>query len=228
MQQAVGLLLIELINGLFNEVKDIYINGVDTCNLRWELKKRFGRISHTVSARWKHAIKGLHDGFFTGFISNLITTIINTVATTGKKFVRMIREGIFSLFKAMKVIFFPPEGMTDEQAKHEGLKLILSGAIVVGSIVVSEIIEKSILTVPVLAPFAPILSSMLTGFISGISIAIGCYLIDKMDIWGAVTIEEHSFVMRGLSSYAEDSIAACNEMDKEFDSIYEEFKLLRT
>lgn len=227
-QQALGLLLSELINSIFNEVKDMFVNGFGSEDFLQELNKRLKNIALSVSGRWKDAVKGFREGFFSGFISNLITTIINTVATTGKKFVRMIREGIFSLFKAMKMIFFPPEGMTSEQAKHEGLKLILSGAVVVGSLVVSEIIEKSILTVPVLAPFAPTLSAMLTGLISGMSIAIGCYLLDKMDIWGAIAIEEHNFVMRGLLSHAESSIAACEKMDKEFDNIYEQFTLLRT
>lgn len=218
-QQAFGILLSEMINALFDEIKDMFSNGISPEGFWDDLKKRFKRISLSVSGRWKEVIKGFRDGFFSGFVSNLITTIANTITTTGKKFVRMIREGIFSLLKAMKMIFFPPEGMSRQQAKHEGLKLILSGAVVVGSVAFSEVIETFILTVPVLTPIASIISTMITGLTAGVSIAIGCYLLDKMDFWGVIRIEEHNFIMDELQMRKDALIAEENALNKESDDI---------
>ena len=42
-------------------------------------------------------------------MSNLLTFLINNFLSTAKRFVTVIREGIIGLFRAFKMIFFPPK-----------------------------------------------------------------------------------------------------------------------
>lgn len=83
-----------------------------------------------LPSKWEDAVKAFRDGAVSGFISNLLTVVINTVMTTWKRWVRIVREGVTSLYCALKMLAFPPEGMTLEQAAHEASKLLVAGAVV--------------------------------------------------------------------------------------------------
>ncbi|WP_300827128.1 hypothetical protein [Helicobacter sp. UBA3407] len=112
-----------------------------------------------------------------GILSNLTTTIINIFATTSARLVRIIREGIFSFFKAIKLVLFPPENLTQEQVWYEAKKLIVS-AIIVGLGVLIEQGIEAFLTSLGLGAFANVLTSVFVGVLTGISIAIAMYWLD--------------------------------------------------
>ncbi|MEI6057256.1 MAG: lactate permease, partial [Lentisphaerota bacterium] len=131
LQQSVGILLSEFFSSVFDEVKDVYKHSF-RADFKVEgffaiLGARLKRIAEKVTSKWKDVLTAFKDGAISGFLSNLATTIINMFVTTAKRVVRMIREGFFFLLKAIKMLIFPPKGMTFKQAAHEATKLIGAG-----------------------------------------------------------------------------------------------------
>jgi len=182
-QQALGLIITEFFTAVFDEIIDIYkngfSNGFDNDKFFTILKERLKKISIRVSEKWKDVAIAFKDGFISGFISNLVTTVINMFVTTGKRVVRIIREGIFSLFRAVRLLLFPPENMTYEEAMHEAKKLLATGLIVSLGVIAEEYIDLLIKGTAVLEPFADILTSVFVGAITGLSITMVVYYIDK-------------------------------------------------
>lgn len=183
MQQALGLVITEFFTAVFDEIIDIYKNGYSTDfeddRFFSILKERLKRIALRIKSKWKDAAMAFKDGFISGFISNLVTVVINAFVTTGKRVVRIIREGIYSLFKAVKVLIFPPENMTYEEALHEAKKLLATGLIVSLGVIVEQYIDTLIKGTAVLEPFSDILTTVFVGAITGLAITMTVYHIDK-------------------------------------------------
>ena len=182
-QQALGLVITEFFTAVFDEILDIYKNGYST-NFEDDrffnvLKERLKKIAVRIKAKWKDAVIAFKDGFISGFISNLVTVVVNAFVTTGKRVVRIIREGIFSLFKAVKLLIFPPENMTYEEALHEAKKLLATGLIVSLGVIVEQYIDTLIKGTAVLEPFSDILTTVFVGAITGLAITMTVYHIDK-------------------------------------------------
>lgn len=183
MQQAIGLVMTEFFTAVFDEILDIYKNGFthgfDDERFFEVLKKRLMKIASRIKNKWKDTAIAFKDGFLSGFISNLVTTVINMFVTTAKRVVRIIREGLFSLFRAVKLLLFPPEDMTPEDAMHEAKKLIATGLIVSLGVIIEEWIDKLIKGTAILEPFSDTLTAIFVGTITGISITMVVYYIDK-------------------------------------------------
>lgn len=203
-QQALGLVLCEFFKATFDEIQDIYSNGFsngfDDSRFFHVLKERLSRIARRIAAKWKAAVSAFRDGFISGFLSNLVTVVINMFVRTGKRIVRVIREGFFSLLKAIKMLCFPPEGMSFAQAAHEASKLIAAGLAVIGGIAVEQHIDNMIKAAPWLEPFADILTTVLVGGLTGLATTFIVYAIDKIDIFKANSAEKHEFVMDRLET----------------------------
>jgi len=186
-QQALGLILCEFFNAIFDEIHDIYKSGFndgfEDQSFFLVLKKRFGRIGEKVISKWKDSVEAFTIGFISGFISNLVTVIINMFVRTGKRIVRVIREGFFSLLKAVKMLCFPPKGMTFSQAAHEASKLIASGLALTGGIFLEQYIDSLIKATPFLEPIADIITTVIIGGITGLSITFIVFAIDKIDLF---------------------------------------------
>ncbi|TMP02990.1 lactate permease [Pseudoalteromonas sp. S3178] len=225
-QQAFGCLLVEFFSNAMLEIKDAYTNGLEGDSLYKDIKSRLIRIGRNVADKWKEAIEGFSDGFISGFISNLITTLVNMFVTTAKRFVRMIREGVFSLLKALKLILFPPTNMSFTETMHEAMRLIAAGGVVVAGVALEEIIEKLILGVPLLAPFAPIATAVIIGSLTAIAMSLVAYLIDNMDILGAIKAQESKFILESLDKDIDEKLNRCERISEKVDEFLSESSLL--
>jgi len=183
MQQALGLIMTEFFTAVFDEIIDIYKNGYtsgfEDDRFFMVLKERLQRISLRLKNKWKDVAIAFKDGAISGFISNLVTTVINALIRTGKRVVRIIREGIYSLFRAVKLLLFPPEGMKHEDAMHEAKKIIASGIVISLGVIVEQYIDTIIKTTVFLEPFADILSTVFIGAVTGLAVTMVVYYIDK-------------------------------------------------
>ena len=182
-QQALGLVITEFFVAFFDEIIDIYKNGFksgfNNDDFFKILKSRLLRIKDKIMSKWKDVAIAFKDGFLSGFLSNLVTTAINAFVTTGKRVVRIIREGLFSLFRAIKILIFPPENMTFSEAMHEAKKLIATGLIISVGVIIEEYIDKMIKATAILEPFADTLTSIFVGAMTGLSVTMVVYYIDK-------------------------------------------------
>ena len=183
MQQALGLIITEFFTAVFDELVDIVKNGwsanFEDNRFFSVLKDRLKRIGTKIKDKWKDTSVAFTEGFISGFISNLVTVVINAFVTTAKRAIRIIREGMFSLFKAIKTLIFPPENMTFKDALHEANKLLASGLIISVGVIVEQYIDTLIKGTAILEPFSDVLTTVFVGAITGLSVAITVYYIDK-------------------------------------------------
>ena len=204
LQQAIGLVLCEFFKATFDEIQDIYANGFsagfEDGRFLAVLKERLSRVAARVASRWKDACVAFRDGFISGFLSNLATVIINMFVRTGKRIVRIIREGFFSLLRAIRILCFPPEGMTKGQAAHESSKLIAVGLATIGGIVVEQQIDNMIKASPWLEPLADVLTTVLVGGLTGLATTFIVYAIDRIDLFKVNAHDRHEFVMERLEA----------------------------
>lgn len=216
-QQAFGSLLIEFFSSSIIEIKDAYNNGIEGDSLYKDIKSRLVRIGRNVASKWEGVIEGFSAGFISGFISNLITTLVNMFVTTAKRVVRMIREGVFSLLKALKLMLFPPAEMSFVEAMHEATKLIAAGGIVIAGVALEEIIEKLVLTVPFLVPIAAIVTAVIVGSLTAITMSLVAYLIDQMDVLGVIKAKETKYILDSLDKDIHDKLIRCESISEEID-----------
>lgn len=179
MRQALGLLLTELVNGLFNEFKVLVRQGVEVGKTLFdEVRQRLVRVSESVIRKIPDALGQMFQGGLSGFISNLLTFLINNFLSTAKRFVTVIREGLIGLFRAFKMIFFPPMNMTSDQAFQEGLKILMAVVITSVGLLLNETVATFMATLPFLKPFADLITPVLIGIMTGLLSAFLGYQID--------------------------------------------------
>jgi hypothetical protein len=219
MQQAVGLVLNELTVGVFDEIIDMRHNGFKTNQNIDEsffvtLKVRMLRIGEKVLKKWKDVVAAFGSGFFSGFLSNLITVIINAFKTTSKKAVRLIREGFFSLFKAIKILILPPDDISLNEAAHEATKLIVAGLAITGGILLEESVESFLRSIP----FSDMISPVIIGIVTGLTTAFVVYLLDRIDIFGVNEEKRQEFILNELDNKINDSLKNTDDLLKGLDS----------
>jgi hypothetical protein len=229
MQQALGLFLQEFIKALFEQAQDIYYHSfkknIDDTFFQ-TIKIRFQEIANKILSKWKDILNAFKDGAISGFISNMVTVIINIFETTMKRVVRFIREGILSLFKAVKYIMNPPENMTKIQAYHEASKILASGILIGVGIVIEEAVNKFLSTNLVfLENFAgininEILSTLLVGSTITILTGLVIFLIDKIDLFGVEADKKYEFIINKLDLMCSEDIQKINNNYDEVMNIY--------
>jgi hypothetical protein len=200
-RQMLSAFISEVINAVFDEIRDC-CTRIKKLGEKWykDLGERLKRIGMRIAGKWKEILEAGKDGFISGFCSNIVTVIINIFVTTVKNIARLIREGFFSLVKAIKMLLNPPPGMSKRQVFHESGKIIIAGAIITFGILAEEAIDKF----PPMAVIKriPLVGELLTDIVLGLLIAIVTSLAlwgwDKLDIFGAKRELQHKFVMETL------------------------------
>jgi len=203
-QQAFGLLCVDLTNALLDEIIDIYrhgfVAGVQGESLMDSLKFRLRRVAVIVWADWKKLVAAFKDGAISGIISNVITTLINIFFTTAKNIVRIIREGVFVLYRAAKTILFAPKDMDLTEAWEAALKIIVAGVGTLGGIALDETLGKIFVSVPLLAPISSVLSSIIAGIATGTATSLALFALDAWDPFGARDLKKRRHIREKLDS----------------------------
>ena len=223
LQKAIAVLMHEIISEIFNETKDVYFNGwnneSNNKQLTSELKIRLNRIKDNILKKWKDVALAFKDGALSGFISAIFTAILNMFVRTGKNLVRVIREGSLSLYEAIKIIWNRPPGMTEEQAFHQASKVLASGLIITGGILAGESIATSLNGIGL--PFADTISVVISGLITGLATLLVVFLLDKIDVFSAVSQKNHKLIMGKIEPTIKNNInkidSIINELGLESD-----------
>lgn len=179
LRQAMGVLLTELVNGLFNEFKVLIKQGIEAGKTLFEeVKERLGRIIGAVVKKIPDALGKLFQGGVSGFMSNLLTFLLNSFFSTAKRLVTTIREGLLGLFKAFKMILFPPKHMSSRQAMQEGLKVLTAVVVTSIGLLLQESVSAFMATVPFLKPIADLITPIFIAILTGLCSAFLAYQID--------------------------------------------------
>ena len=180
-KQALGVLLTELVNGIFNEVRTLLKSGVELGKTLFEeITERLARIGIAVAKKLPDAFSQGLQGGVSGFMSNLTTFLINNFVSTAKRFVTIIRDQFLSLYKAIKIMIFPPENLTRQQAMQEGIKALTTVVVISLGFLLEESVSTFMATVPFLKPFADMVTPVLVGIMTGLLSAFLAYQIDNL------------------------------------------------
>ncbi|NOI69607.1 hypothetical protein [Vibrio owensii] len=216
-QQGFGVLLVELLTQIMEEIQDIFKNGKAVDSWISDIKSRLKKIGNKVASKWKAALEGFASGGITGFVSNFVTVMINRFVTTCTRMVRLIREGVFSLFKAAKTLLFRPEGITYRMAAHEASKLVMAGVVVAGGVLLEEVIDGLVSSIPFLVPISTVVTSVLVGSITGIAMAMSAYIIDRLDLLRIVEVDQHNYVIKALDNNIQENLERSEEIATNID-----------
>lgn len=178
-KQALGILLTKVVNIVFREVKFYTREGVEfTSQTLSDIKTRLLSEMKGLLKEIPEILSSALKGGISGFVSNLLTFLLNSVFSTVKKLVTMIREGLVGIYKAIKIIFFPPQGMSTEDVWRSAIKLLSTTVISAFVVTFAEGINAFLAGFPFLLPFAEILSGAIVGILSGVLSALTAYTID--------------------------------------------------
>ncbi|OHV97736.1 hypothetical protein AKG95_11340 [Janthinobacterium lividum] len=181
LRQSLGILLTELVNGLFNEFKIMIKEGFALAeNMLADIGERLGRVARSVTKKLPDAFSALFEGGASGFMSNLLTFVINSFVSTGEKLVRVIRDGLLGLFKAFKLIAFPPRHISQSDAAQQGLKILTTVVITSLGVMIEQSAITFMATIPFLKPLADIVAPVLVGIMVGLLSAVVAYQIDRL------------------------------------------------
>jgi hypothetical protein len=181
LRQAMGVLLTELVNGLFNEIKTLIKHGIEAGkSLLEEIRERLFKVIQSVAKKIPDAAAQLFHGGISGFMSNLLTFVLNSFLSTGKRFVTAIREGMIGLFRAFKMILFPPKHLTQDEALQEGLKILTAVVVSSVGVILTESVTTFMASVPFLKVIADIVAPVVMGILTGLLTAFLSYQIDCM------------------------------------------------
>jgi hypothetical protein len=207
LQQAIGVALTEFFIAAIDEVCDWHSGGRQDI----ALAKRLKRVANRVAKRWKDILSAGMVGVLSGFLSNLATIVINVFLTTQKRMVRMIREGMFSFVRAVRVIVTRPDEMTLREAMHEASKLVLAGGLVVGGVMLEEVILRQLQAFG-LGVVADIATAAIVGSIVAIAIALSAYTIDRLDLLGVQQEKRQTRIIERLDANIHQSIGRFESM----------------
>lgn len=187
LRQALGVVLQEFVSGSYAELKRLLQDRHDASNLIDRLTDSLKRVMGRVIGKLKAALDAAIQGGIQGFVSNLLTFLINNLITTSKKIVAVIRESMQSLWKAVKLMLNPPQGMPALDVAREVSKII-AGVVTTGlGMLMEESVKGFIMSVPVLAPIADGLATALTAILTGIAGALIVYGLDTLFDWLGAT-----------------------------------------
>lgn len=180
-KQALGILLTKVVNIVFREVKFYIREGIEfTSQTISDIRNRLLSEIKGLLKEIPEILSSALEGGISGFVSNLLTFLLNSVFSTVKKLVTVIREGLVGIYKAIKIIFFPPKGMTTEDVWRSAIKILSTTVISAFVLTFAEGLNVFLKGFPFLLPFAEILSGAIVGILSGVLSALTAYTIDMI------------------------------------------------
>ncbi|MFJ4373524.1 hypothetical protein ACIP1T_13005 [Pseudomonas japonica] len=183
LRRAMGVLLFEVVNGSFVEVHKVVSQRDDERPLLDRVMAAVERVLKRVQGKFKAAFEAFFEGGLQGLVSNLLTFLINNLITTSAKVVTIIREGMQELFKAVKLLLWPPENMSGAEVARAVSKS-LAGLFTLGAgMLWEQSVNAFIVGIPLLAPMAGVIAPVLTGLMTGLANALLMYGIDSLIDW---------------------------------------------
>jgi hypothetical protein len=109
----------------------------------------------------------------------------------------MLREGSMALYRALKTLAFPPEGLSLAEAADAASKLLATGLVTSGGILLEVYLEPHL---QVLGPLAPYVSSAAAGVATGLGTVLVVYMLDHIDLFGVNAQSRHEQVLAKLDN----------------------------
>lgn len=167
-RQVIGILLKELATGLIDDVKKIVRDGFQSIeHLARLLRARLIALAERIKAKWTAYLAEGVSGGLAGLMSSLVTLLINSFITTAKRVVTIIRECTLAVVRSVKLIVAPPADMSGQEIAIGVMKLLSGGIVTAATLLLQESVAKALESVPLFAPFAQDIATVLVAILSG-------------------------------------------------------------
>ncbi|HCN71183.1 MAG TPA: hypothetical protein DIS96_05495 [Pusillimonas sp.] len=210
LRQALGIVLHEVVNGSFSEIKVLLKDRRKDQNLIDRLVESLKRVMSRVINKLKAALEAAIQGGVQGFVSNLLTFLINNLITTSKKIVAIIRESMQRLWQAIKLMVNPPQGTSTLEITRQVTKIIAAVVTTGLGMLMEESVKGFIMSIPFLVPIADVLATALTAIMTGIAGALIVYGIDRTFDWLSSTGTE---LLAAQETYAESQTIVVGRLE---------------
>ncbi|WP_251422545.1 hypothetical protein [Veillonella agrestimuris] len=204
-QQVYGVIFREIWLGLKKELPRIY----EKCKTNFKLGTFFNELKTAIQHIWKKIklkFQEIKDVFLEssimGALTSLGTTLINTFFTTGKFWVRIIRETFGSIVSAAKLVIFNPDKLSWPERIKEALKII--------SIAISGVLGlylQSILVNLLQFPGGNYIANFLSAVATGIMTV------------GIVFFFDHSSIMKKIIAFFESTKSKYEKILEQYQEI---------
>lgn len=200
LQQVLGIVLVEFFAGVMDEVSDLWRAGCAPGSIVREARTRLRRVARRVAATHTTLMAAFGQGFVSGLLSNLVTTLINAFITTGKRMVRMIREGIFSLSRAAALLVARPSGMTKREALHAASQLAVAAGVTMAGIALEEALSAQLLALGIGGAVIDAATTALVGALTAIAVAFSAHLVNQADAFGVQAVARDTEIIASLKA----------------------------
>ena len=202
-QQALGLVLAELVGGVFVEVQRLWREGGSEDTLLQELEVSMHRVVDRVGERRGDIWTAFGLGSLAGFLGSIATLVLNQVVGRVKNLARLVREGAMSVVRAGALLASPPEGVDRVGALHEASKVLAAGMAVGAGILAEEALRTALLgaglAVPLL-PFVGPVALVTGGLVAGLGAALAAHSLDRIDLLGVEDARRHTVLLERLTA----------------------------
>jgi hypothetical protein len=193
LHQGLGAIMADLAVTLFREVRAHLSSDIAVSPLN-----RLRSACVEVLGRWADYVRTFLHGGLSNALTALVEAILEAFLSAGRRLVRLAREGVTALVRALGMLVNPPQGMTLSDRLHEASKIATAGAAVAAGILVEEAIARALTGVP----FADILAPLSIGLLTGLSTVFLCHLLDRADMFGAIARQRDRHVQGRLLAEA--------------------------
>lgn len=169
LRQILGLVLRGLLRGIVADVRCLVREGLqDLEQLKDLLAARAKATIEEMKARWAEYLKEGLSAALSGLLSSLATFFINTLITTARNVVTIIRELAVALVRVLKLIVAPEPDVKRSDTARAVMQILGGAATTVIGLGAHETIKKMIEMIPLLAPFADEIATVLSGGLVGV------------------------------------------------------------
>lgn len=217
LRQAMGVVLYEVVNGLFVEIKGLSSTLGRIDRLLERLIEALGRIIERVRLKVSATLDAALHGGLQAFVSNLLTFLINNLITTSARVVTIIRESMRGLYNAVKIVVSPPAGMPGIEVARAATKVVAGVVTTALGMLFEQAVSGFLQSIPFLLPLAGLLSPAITGILTGVAASLVFYGIDRLFDWLASSgTEELEVHMGALEASADLGIRMAELAQRQF------------
>ena len=214
-RQVLGFFFVEVYIVTKQEVQSLE-SGCDFSEIIRALIVGVKKGFESATSKYKELFSKFAEGFASGAFASLCTTLCNIFASTGKFFVKNIREITASVVRSARVLLLNPDDLElGERFKMSAVILATGASILVGSYIGVKLAETPIAEIPVIGN---IIIRFCSTFISGLLSCTFLIYMDRSRFINAIinalnAVPSEVTGMKELSAYLEQYAAELNEVD---------------
>ena len=216
-RQALGYVFVEVYLVTKKEVQDL-TTGCDFTDITNAVIRGIKKGFESALINYKEVLAKFGEGFTAGSLSSLCTTLCNIFFTTGKFFIKNLREISAAVIRSTRVLLLNPDDLElGDRFKMSSVILATGASVLAGSYVGAKLAETPLAGIPVVGD---LVIRFCTTLVSGLLSCTFLVYMDRSKFMNAIvdalnTIPSEVTDMKEISAYLDKYAAELNEIDIE-------------